>query len=111
MKAEISTQIEPLQKALAEKDETINKLNEKVEKMASEPAYDSRSVADLETIEKAEEEEQTPSPISKDQVLDTMTQMQLDGKGISSIHIAQFEATNTLPPNIQSKVEQEIAKQ
>lgn len=86
--------IEPLRKTLTEKDELIKALNDKVEKIASQPAYDRRSVSNLETLEKSGSSEQV---ISKSQVTDKMLQLQMAGdQGVTSHHIAEFEATGNI---------------
>lgn len=86
--------IEPLRKALTEKDELIKALNAKVEKIASQPAYDRRSVSNLETLEKSGSSEQV---ISKSQVTEKMLQLQMAGNdGVTSHHIAEFEATGNI---------------
>lgn len=97
----VTTAVEPLQKKL-EKAEEINKsLTEKVEKMASQPAYNKRSIQSLDTLEKSGDAPE----IQKSQVLDKMLELQMSGKGVTSTHIAEFEATgNISDPVIKNKV-------
>lgn len=85
--------LEPLRKTLTEKDEIIKALNDKVEKIASQPAYDRRSVSNLETLEKSGSKEQV---LSKSQVSEKMLQLQMAGEGVTSHHIAEFEATGNI---------------
>lgn len=84
-----------LRKALDEKDTLIKSLSEKVEKLASQPAYDKRSVSNLEIIEKSNGAPAS-NEIKKSQVLNTMLALQADGKGITSHHVAEFEATGNI---------------
>lgn len=98
--------VAPLRKALEDKDALIKGLSDKIEKMASQPAYDRRSISSLETLEKSTEGTQE---ISKSQVLDKMLELQLAGKGVNSRHIAEFEATrNISDPNIKELVFKEL---
>lgn len=92
--AAVATAMEPLQKKLDEAEKINKSLTEKVEKMASQPAYDKRSISNLETIEKGGSEEE--KEISKSQVTDKMLQLQREGKGVRSQHIAEFEATGNI---------------
>lgn len=86
-------QLGGFKKALDEKDTLIKALTEKVEKMATQPAYDRRSISTLETLEKSETQN---TDISKTKVLDTMLEMQRQEQGVNSHHIAEFEATNNI---------------
>lgn len=95
LKKALAEAIEPLRKALEEKDALVKSLTEKVEKMASQPAYDRRSIDKLETIEKSGATPQS-SDISKAQVLDAMLDLQKAGKGVTSHHVAEFEATKNI---------------
>lgn len=89
----VSSAIEPLRKSLDEKDELIKSLKEDVEKISSQPAYDKRSITNLETIEKGGEQ---PAEISKSQVKDKLLELQFAGKGVTSHHIAEFEGTGNI---------------
>lgn len=90
----VSLQLESINKALSEKDELIKSLNEKVEKLSEKPAYDKRSLENLETIEKAGT---TDEPvIQKAQILDKMLELQTAGKGVRAQHVAEFEATGNI---------------
>ncbi len=102
----IEDSIAPLRKALEDKDGQIKGLSEKVEKMASQPAYDRRSIASLETIEKSQA---GAEEISKSQVTNKMLELQVAGKGVTSHHIAEFEATNNISdPIVKSLVFKEL---
>lgn len=98
----ISDAVAPLQGKIAEDKEIIKSLTEKVEKLASQPAYDKRSLSGLEPIEKGGDSE---TEISKSQVLDKMLDLQREGKGVRSNHITEFEATqNISDPSIRKLV-------
>lgn len=98
----VSSALEPMKKALEAKDEQIETLKKSVEKLSSQPAYDKRSLSTLETIEKGGEE--TPT-ISKSQILEKMLDLQMQGKGVKSQHVAEFEATNNISnPEIKQLV-------
>lgn len=86
-------QTESLQKALTEQSEIIKSLTDKVEKMASQPAYDKRSLDRLEPIEKGGNE---PTKLSKSQISNRMLELQMAGKDVTSKDIAEFEATNNV---------------
>ena len=102
----VESAIEPLKKALAEKDEMIKGMNEKIQKMASQPAYDRRSISNLETLEKSGAQTQE---ISKSQIVEKLLELQLAGKGVSSHHIAEFEATrNISDPHVKAMVFKEL---
>lgn len=102
----LEASIEPLRKALSDKDSLIKGLSDKIEKMASQPAYDRRSISSLETLEKSTEGTQE---ISKSQVLDKMLELQLAGKGVNSRHVAEFESTrNISDPHIKELVFKEL---
>lgn len=95
LKKAIADSTADLRKAIDEKDTLIKSLSEKVEKLASQPAYDRRSVSNLEVIEKSNDAPAS-NEIKKSQVLDTMLALQAGGKGITSHHIAEFEATGNI---------------
>lgn len=99
-----------LKKALTEQSDLIKSLSEKVEKMASAPAYDKRAISGLEPIEKSGDQE---SELNKSQVLDKMLQLQQDEKsGVHARHIAEFEATGNLSnPQIKQLVINSFNKQ
>jgi hypothetical protein len=98
----VSLQLESITKALSEKDDLIKSLSDKIEKLSEKPAYDKRSLENLETIEKSEE---ATSEISKAQVLDKMLELQMAGKGVRAHHVAEFEATETISdPTIKNLV-------
>lgn len=95
--------VEPLKKALEEKDSLIKSMSDKIEKMASQPAYDRRSITSLEALEKSDSA--SSNEISKSQVTDKMLELQIQGKGVTSHNIAEFEATgNISDPVIKSLV-------
>lgn len=103
VKSAITEATDEFKKSLSEKDEIIKSMNDKIEKMASRPAYDKRSVDSLEPIEKSGES--NTEPLSKSQVLDTMLDLQKSGKGVGSLHISEFEATgNISDPRIKQQV-------
>jgi hypothetical protein len=89
----VESALEPLKKSLAEKDTLIKTMNEKIEKIASQPAYDRRSISTLETLEKAGANTQE---ISKSQIKEKLLSLQLAGKGVTSHHVAEFEGTNNI---------------
>lgn len=106
LKKALSELIAPLQKAMEDKDSLIKSLGEKIEKMASQPAYDRRSISSLEALEKSGEQSQT---ISKSNVTDKLLALQLAGKGVNSHHIAEFEATgNISDPAVKAMVFKEL---
>lgn len=95
-----------IRKALDEKDTLIKGLSDKIEKMASQPAYDRRSISTLEAIEKSQPES---AELSKSKVLDKMLELQAAGKGVTSHHIAEFEATrNISDPTVRGIVFREL---
>jgi hypothetical protein len=101
--AAVKDQVDTLMKAISDRDETIKTLSEKVEKMASGPAYDKRTVTNLEPLEKGGESEEPT--IKKAQVLDTMLELQKEGKGVRAVHVAEFESTGNISnPHIKSLV-------
>lgn len=107
LKKALSDIVAPLQKAMSEKDDLIKALGDKIEKMASQPAYDRRSVSTLEALEKGGSSE--PTNISKKQVTDKMLDLQVAGKGVTSHHISEFEATgNISDPIVKSMVFKEL---
>jgi hypothetical protein len=104
VKSAVASASEEFKKSLDAKDAVIKSLSDKVEKMASQPAYDRRSVESLEVIEKSGESDQ---PMTKAQVLDTMLDLQKSGKGITSYHIAQVEGLGSvsgLKPEIKQMI-------
>lgn len=103
----LEEQLAPLKKAIEDKDAALKGLTEKVEKMASQPAYDRRSISNLETLEKSGASE--TREISKAQVLEKMLELQLAGKGVTSHHIGEFEATkNISDPRVKELVFKEL---
>lgn len=109
MTSALSEVVEPLKKAIEDRDEVIKSLTDKVEKLSNQPAYDKRSVDTLEPLEKGGS--QQAETISKSQVLDTMLELQLEGKGVNSQHVAEFEATkNISDPRIKQLVMNEAKK-
>ena len=90
----MASALEPLTKAIQEKDELIKGLQDKIEKIASQPAYEKRSLDSLESIEKGGLDK--VETISKSQTLNRMLDLQQEGKGVTSVHIAEFEATNNV---------------
>lgn len=103
----VEEQIAPLKKALDEKDTLIKNMSDKIEKMASQPAYDRRSISNLETLEKSGAE--ASQTISKSTVTEKLLQLQLAGKGVNSHHIAEFEATgNISDPAVKAMVFKEL---
>lgn len=93
IKEAVESATSDFRKSLSDKDELIKSMNERIEKMASAPAYDKRSVDSLEVIEKSQGD--APA-LTKSQVLNTMLDLQKAGKGVSSIHVAEFEATGNI---------------
>ncbi len=89
----VTTAIEPLKKAMEQKDELIKGLQTDIKKLSSQPAYDKRSITDLDTIEKGGDQ---PLEISKAQIKDRMLELQFAGKGVTSIHVAEFEGTGNI---------------
>lgn len=103
----LEEQIAPLKKAIEDKDAALKGLTEKVEKMASQPAYDRRSISNLETLEKSGATQ--AQEVSKSQVLEKMLELQLAGKGVTSHHIGEFEATkNISDPRVRELVFKEL---
>lgn len=103
----ISEQTVDLKKAIDEKETLIKGLNEKIEKLASQPAYDRRSISTLETLEKSGAN--ASGELTKSQVLDKMLELQAAGKGVTSHHIAEFEATrNISDPTVRGIVFREL---
>lgn len=109
MTAALSEVVEPLKKSIEDRDEIIKSLTDKIDKLSNQPAYDKRSVDTLEPLEKGGEG--SADVISKSQVLDTMLDLQLEGKGITAHHVAEFEATrNISDPRIKQLVMSETKK-
>lgn len=106
LKKAVAESTADLKKAIDEKDTLIKGLNDKIEKMASQPAYDRRSISNLETLEKSGS---APAEMTKSQVLDKMLELQAAGKGVTSHHIAEFEATrNISDPTVRGIVFREL---
>lgn len=102
------TENDSLKKSLAEQADLIKGLTEKVEKMASQPAYDQKSVTKLEPVEKSEPETQKAS---KRQIIDTLLELQREGdKDVNSHVISKYESTNQLSKSLQEKVKNQILK-
>lgn len=100
-------QIAPLKKAMEDKDALIKSMSDKIEKLASQPAYDRRSISTLETLEKSGSE--GTQELSKSQITEKMLGLQLAGKGVTSHHIAEFEATgNISDANVKAIVFKEL---
>src|SRR5690606_16711130 len=81
LKKAVAESTADLKKAMDEKDTLIKSLNDKIEKMASQPAYDRRSISTLETLEKSGGS--AAQDITKSQVLDKMLELQAAGKGVT----------------------------
>jgi hypothetical protein len=89
-----SAQVEELKKSMNAQNDLIKSLSEQVKKLSSQPAYDKRSIDTLETLAKSGTQDSVT--ISKSQVLDTMLDLQKSGKGVTSHHVAEFEATGNI---------------
>lgn len=100
------TENETLKKSLAEQADLIKGLTEKVEKMASQPAYDQKSVTKLEPIEKSQPETEKAS---KRQVLNALLELQQAGEATSH-DVSKYESTNQLSKSLQEKVKTQILK-
>ena len=96
-----------LRKSLSEQSDMIKSLTEKVEKMASQPAYDKKSVDSLEPIEKTEEKDVTQ--ISKGQVLNALLELQQEGLA-KSHDVIKYQSTNQLSKSLQDAVKDKITK-
>jgi hypothetical protein len=107
----VGSQIEDLKKAfddkLSEKDALIKSLSEEIKKLSSQPAHSRQSIDSLEVLEKGGSSETT---LTKSQVLDTMLDLQKAGKGITSHHIAEFEATRNISNPIVRNLVMEATK-
>lgn len=109
MTAALGEVVEPLKKAIEDRDEIIKSLTDKIEKISNQPAYDKRSVDTLEPLEKGGDSQ--VDTISKSQVLNTMLDLQVEGKGVNAQHVAEFEATrNISDPKIKQLVMSEAKK-
>ena len=98
---------EELRKSISESNQLIKSLTEKVEKMASQPAYDKKSVDSLEPIEKSEESNSVKP--SKGQVLNALLELQQEG--IAKSHdITKYESTNQLSKSLQEAVKDKLTK-
>ncbi len=84
---------ETLKKAIENQNEMFKSLSEKIEKISAQPAYDKRGLDRLETVQKSEN---ANSDLTKSQIVDRMLELQQEGKGINSRHIAEFEATGNV---------------
>jgi hypothetical protein len=89
-----SAQVEELKKSMNAQNDLIKSLSEQIKKLSSQPAYDKRSIDTLETLAKSGTQDSVT--ISKSQVLDTMLDLQKSGKGVTSHHVAEFEATGNI---------------
>jgi hypothetical protein len=107
----VGAQIEDLKKTfdarLNEKDAMIKSMSDELKKLSSQPAHNGQAVNTLEVLEKGGSSETT---LSKAQVLDTMLELQKAGKGITSLHIAEFEATKNLNNSVVRSMVMEAAK-
>lgn len=107
----VGAQIDELKKSfdarLNEKDSLIKSMSDELKKLSSQPAHNGQAVNTLETLEKGGPSETT---LSKSQVLDTMLDLQKAGKGITSLHIAEFEATKNLNNPVVRSLVMEAAK-
>lgn len=100
------TENESLKKSIEAQSDLIKGLTEKVEKMASQPAYDKKAVTKLEPIEKSQPETEKAS---KRQVLNALLEMQQAGEATSH-DISKYESTNQLSKSLQEKVKTQILK-
>lgn len=96
---------ESLKKSLSETNDLIKSLNEKVEKMATQPAYEKRSVSTIESIEKPQDI--STETVSKSMVLDALFELQKAGKA-TSLDITKYEATKQLNKSLQEAVKEII---
>lgn len=97
-----------LRKSISESNELIKSLTEKVEKMASQPAYDKKSVDSLEPIEKSEEAPAATKP-SKGQVLNALLDLQQEG--IAKSHdVIKYQSTSQLSKPLQEAVKDKLTK-
>lgn len=107
----VGAQIQDLKKSfearLNDKDAMIKSMSDELKKLSSQPAHSGQAVNTLETLEKGGPSETT---LSKAQVLDTMLELQKAGKGITSLHIAEFEATKNLNNSVVRSMVMEAAK-
>ncbi len=100
------TENETLKKSLSEQSDLIKALTEKVEKIASQPAYDQKSVTKLEPVEKSQPETEKAS---KRQVLNALLELQQAGEATSH-DVSKYESTNQLSKSLQEKVKNQILK-
>jgi hypothetical protein len=107
----VGAQLDDLKKAfnekLSEKDVMIKSLSDEVKKLSSQPAHGRQSIDSLEVLEKGGSSE---TNLTKAQVLDTMLDLQKAGKGITSHHIAEFEATRNLSNPVVRNLVMEATK-
>lgn len=92
----IESKFESLTKAMSEKDDIIKSLKETVDRIASQPAYDRKSISGLEPVEKSIQGQSSAPEISKDQIADRLLELQLAGENVGSRDVAEFEATNNI---------------
>ena len=110
-KSAIQSENENLHKSLHDVTNLVKSLSAKVEELSSQPAYEKRSVSTLEPLEKSLGHEEEQETISKSQVTNLMLDLQKAGKGITSHHITEMEATgNISDQNVSRLVKSEIAK-
>lgn len=88
-----SGQVEDLRKALNSQNDLIKSLSDQINKLASQPAHDKRSIDTLEPLIKGGNSETT---LTKALVLDVMLDLQKNGKGVNSHHVAEFESTGNI---------------
>jgi hypothetical protein len=88
-----NVQVEELKKSMQAQNDLIKSLSEQINKLSSQPAHDKRSIETLEPLAKSIESE--PS-LNKSQVLEVMLDLQMQGKGVTSHHVAEFEATGNI---------------
>jgi hypothetical protein len=107
----VGAQLDDLKKAfnekLSEKDVMIKSLSDEVKKLSSQPAHGRQSIDSLEVLEIGGSSE---TNLTKAQVLDTMLDLQKAGKGITSHHIAEFEATRNLSNPVVRNLVMEATK-
>jgi hypothetical protein len=89
-----SAQVDELRKSMNAQNDLIKSMSEQIKKLSSQPAHDKRSIDTLETLAKSGTQES--ATITKSQVLDVMLDLQKSGKGVTSHHVAEFEATGNI---------------
>lgn len=101
---------EKLEKALNSQSDLIKSLTDKIEKLASQPAYDKKAITSLEPIEKSSQSNGSEE-LSKAQKADILLDLQKSGKGVRSTHVAQMEATGRIvDPVVNRMLQEEINK-